>query len=69
LKGVRPNEVKLAVKQKIKEVGLTEKQQSLAEGLSGGQKRKLSLAVALIGGSKIVLCDEPTSGMDPYSRR
>ena len=32
-------------------------------------KRKLSLAVALCGGSRVVFCDEPTSGMDPGARR
>jgi hypothetical protein len=32
-------------------------------------KRKLSVAIALIGNSKVVILDEPTSGMDPYSRR
>ena len=37
--------------------------------LSGGQKRKLSLACALIGDPKFVLLDEPTAGMDPASRR
>ncbi|KAF8353746.1 hypothetical protein PRIPAC_95369 [Pristionchus pacificus] len=37
--------------------------------LASGQKRKLSLAIALIGGSEIVMLDEPTSGMDPGARR
>lgn len=32
-------------------------------------QRKLSVGVALCGGSKVVLCDEPTSGMDPAARR
>ena len=37
--------------------------------LSGGQKRKLQLAIALLGNAKIVLLDEPSSGMDPTARR
>lgn len=41
----------------------------MAKNLSGGNKRKLSLALALIGNSKIVFLDEPTSGLDPVSRR
>jgi ATP-binding cassette subfamily A (ABC1) protein 3 len=36
---------------------------------SGGNKRKLSTAVALVGNPPIVLLDEPTSGMDPVTRR
>jgi ATP-binding cassette, subfamily A (ABC1), member 3 len=37
--------------------------------LSGGMQRKLSVGVALCAGSKVVLCDEPTSGIDPAARR
>uniref|UniRef100_A0A4W2G9T0 ATP-binding cassette sub-family A member 3-like n=1 Tax=Bos indicus x Bos taurus TaxID=30522 RepID=A0A4W2G9T0_BOBOX len=37
--------------------------------LSGGTKRKLSIIIALLGGSKVVILDEPSSGMDPFSRR
>ena len=53
----------------LAEVGLTEKVDAPSTSLSGGQKRKLSLAIALVGEGKVVILDEPTSGMDPYSRR
>uniref|UniRef100_A0A452TZT2 ATP-binding cassette sub-family A member 3-like n=1 Tax=Ursus maritimus TaxID=29073 RepID=A0A452TZT2_URSMA len=49
--------------------GLLEKHDALAKSLSGGMKRKLSIIIALVGGSKVVILDEPTSGMDPVSRR
>jgi ABC-type multidrug transport system ATPase subunit len=69
IKGVPKNDVERVVMDMIREVGLTEKINALSSDLSGGQKRKLSVGIALIGGSKIVILDEPTSGMDPYSRR
>ncbi|NXO63339.1 ABCA1 protein, partial [Phainopepla nitens] len=37
--------------------------------LAGGMQRKLSVALAFVGGSKVVILDEPTAGVDPYSRR
>lgn len=40
-----------------------------SNGLSGGQKRRLCVGIALSGAARVVLLDEPTSGMDPSSRR
>uniref|UniRef100_A0A7N5K5L2 ATP-binding cassette sub-family A member 3 n=1 Tax=Ailuropoda melanoleuca TaxID=9646 RepID=A0A7N5K5L2_AILME len=48
---------------------LLDKRNAFSCSLSGGMKRRLSMIIALIGGSKVVILDEPTSGMDPASRR
>ena len=53
----------------IKQVGLNPDRQKYASELSGGNKRKLSVAIALCGQSKLVLLDEPTAGMDLSARR
>uniref|UniRef100_A0A8C0H865 ATP binding cassette subfamily A member 3 n=1 Tax=Chelonoidis abingdonii TaxID=106734 RepID=A0A8C0H865_CHEAB len=53
----------------VRLLNLEEKRCSLSKSLSGGMKRKLSIGIALIGDSKVVMLDEPTSGMDPASRR
>eukprot|EP01135_Chromosphaera_perkinsii_P001266 Nk52_evm39s163 gene=Nk52_evmTU39s163 len=53
----------------LKDMDLLKKRKVKVKGLSGGMKRKLSVAIALVGDSKIVMLDEPTAGMDPYSRR
>ncbi|XP_041316146.1 ATP-binding cassette sub-family A member 12 [Pyrgilauda ruficollis] len=57
------------VKRTLKETGLYSHRHKLAGTLSGGMKRKLSIAIALLGGSKVVILDEPTTGVDPCSRR
>ncbi len=53
----------------IEDVSLSEKRLSVAKDLSGGMKRKLSVAIAFCGDPKVVFLDEPTSGMDPFARR
>lgn len=50
-------------------MGLPEKRKSFVDTLSGGMKRKLSVAMAFVGGSKTVILDEPTAGVDPFARR
>lgn len=47
---------------------LREQQDVFTQNLSGGTKRRLSVAIALIAGSKLVLLDEPSSGMDLTSK-
>ena len=53
----------------LEKFNLSAKADNWAGQISGGQKRKLQLAIALLGNAKIVLLDEPTSGMDPTARR
>ncbi|XP_040213417.1 ATP-binding cassette sub-family A member 12 [Rana temporaria] len=57
------------VKRTLKETGLYSHRHKPVKTLSGGMKRKLSICIALIGGSKVVVLDEPTTGVDPCSRR
>jgi ABC-2 type transport system ATP-binding protein len=53
----------------IETVGLKEKQKSHVAHISGGQRQRLALGIALINRPKILLLDEPTTGLDPNARR
>ena len=57
------------VDETIRLVGLEEKRDALAKTLSGGQKRRLDLGVALVGDPDLIFLDEPTTGFDPAARR
>uniref|UniRef100_A0A671TWM8 P-type phospholipid transporter n=1 Tax=Sparus aurata TaxID=8175 RepID=A0A671TWM8_SPAAU len=69
LKGLSEEQVKGEIQQILKDTGLPHKRHSRTSTLSGGMQRKLSVALAFIGGSKVVILDEPTAGVDPYARR
>lgn len=68
-KGTPPELIEGEVKHMLEEIDLYEVRNQLAKTLSGGQKRKLSVAIAMIGNSKVIMLDEPSSGMDTSSRR
>ena len=53
----------------IELVGLEEKRDTLVRSLSGGQRRRLDLGLALVGDPELVFLDEPTTGFDPEARR
>jgi ABC-2 type transport system ATP-binding protein len=57
------------VKQVIKEVGLVEKVDAKVRELSGGQRRRLDVALGIIGSPELLFLDEPTTGFDPEARR
>ncbi|TNN77398.1 ATP-binding cassette sub-family A member 12 [Liparis tanakae] len=53
----------------LEETGMYAHRHKRVGALSGGMKRKLSISIAFIGGSRLVVLDEPTTGVDPCSRR
>lgn len=69
LKGIPPEKLDKAADQLMELTGMMKHGDYTTDGYSGGTKRKLSLAIALIGSPEVVFLDEPSSGMDPVARR
>ncbi|XP_064074250.1 cholesterol transporter ABCA5-like [Vanessa tameamea] len=69
VKGIPRRRISDEVHKALSEVGLLDQASVFSKHLSGGQKRKLSIAIAFIGDPKIIILDEPTAGVDPVSRR
>ncbi|XP_006876045.1 PREDICTED: ATP-binding cassette sub-family A member 3-like [Chrysochloris asiatica] len=69
IKGIPSKLRAVEIEHMLTAFNLLEKRHTFSQSLSGGMKRKLCIIIALIGGSKVVILDEPTSGMDPISRR
>ncbi|XP_072542326.1 glucosylceramide transporter ABCA12 [Salminus brasiliensis] len=62
-------ELQQQVRKILEETGMYAHRHKRVGTLSGGMKRKLSISIAFIGGSRLVVLDEPTTGVDPCSRR
>ncbi|MQS90354.1 ABC transporter ATP-binding protein [Companilactobacillus mishanensis] len=69
MKGVDSKDAKEQIEHVTKVVELTEDLDKRVSGYSGGMKRRLSLAIALLGDGEVLILDEPTVGIDPALRR
>jgi ABC-type multidrug transport system ATPase subunit len=69
LKGIKEKDEVQMVKKALEEVHLTEKKDMLTKFLPLGMKRRLSIAISLVAKPKVVFLDEPTTGLDPETRR
>ena len=68
LKGIRPAVAKQRVKELLHQVGLTKARNQKMKTLSGGMKRRVGIAQAMLNDPKILILDEPTAGLDPSER-
>jgi len=69
IKGINEDILPQIVEKTIVELNLADHRDKCAGTLSGGNKRKLSVAMATLGNPPIILLDEPSAGMDPEARR
>ncbi len=69
LHGLRGSDLKLQVNRMLQELSLEEHGGKRAQNLSGGLKRKLLVGMAMMGNPRAIILDEPTTGLDPHSRR
>lgn len=69
LRNIQYSKIKTLVEDLVAQVDLKEKIDIEASKLSGGMRRRLSIAIALIGDTEIIFLDEPTTGLDPKRRR
>ncbi|PNI35609.1 ABCA6 isoform 1 [Pan troglodytes] len=68
IKGIHLKEVEQEVQRILLELDMQNIQDNLAKHLSEGQKRKLTFGITILGDPQILLLDEPTTGLDPFSR-
>lgn len=69
IKGVPDSDIETVIDEKLAAVNLKDVKKARTCTFSGGMKRRLTVAISCIGDPKIVFMDEPTTGMDPVSRR
>ena len=68
LKGIRPVVAKKRVKELLEQVGLSKAANKKMKKLSGGMKRRVGIAQAILNNPQILILDEPTAGLDPTER-
>ncbi|NXS46281.1 ABCAA protein, partial [Balaeniceps rex] len=68
IKGIKSKEVEREVQNILELLDISNIQDTQAEKLSGGQKRRLSIGIAMLGNPQVLFLDEPTAGLDPLSR-